>query len=106
MKIVRVETIHVSLPPRRVHKWTGLTEPIGGYVLLKVHGDGGQVGWGEAPVLKDWCGDYGRYYGETPGTTIHVIERYLAPAVAGADPLNIAELHRSMDAAIKGYPYA
>jgi muconate cycloisomerase len=106
MKIVKVETTHVMLPARRVHAWTGLTEPIGGYVLVGVSGAGGAVGWGEAPVLKDWGGDYGRYYGETPGTTIHVIERYLAPAVKGADPLNIVELHRLMDAAIMGYPYA
>ncbi len=106
MKIAKVETIHVALPTRRVHKWTGLTEPIGGYVLVKLIGDGGEAGWGEAPVLKDWGGDYGRYYGETPGTTMHLIERYLAPAVMGADPVNIAELHRIMDAAIKGYPYA
>ena len=106
MKIARVETIHVALPPRRLHTWAGLTEPIGGYVLVKASGDGGAAGWGEAPALKDWGGDYGRYYGETPGTTIHVIDRYLAPAAIGADPLNIAALHRSMDAAIKGYPYA
>ena len=106
MKIAKIETIHVALPARRLHAWTGLTEPIGGYVLVKVSGDGGAAGWGEAPALKDWGGDYGRYYGETPGTTIHVIVRYLAPAVIGADPLNIAGLHRSMDAAIKGYPYA
>ncbi len=106
MKIAGVETIHVKLPTRRVHRWTGLTEPIGGYILVKMTGDGGQAGWGEAPALKDWGGDYGRYYGETPGTTIHVIERYLGPAVTGADPLNLADLHRMMDAAIKGYPYA
>jgi len=106
MKIAKVETIHVALPPRRLHTWAGLTEPIGGYVLVKASGDGGAAGWGEAPALKDWGGDYGRYYGETPGTTIHVIDRYLAPAAIGADPLNIAALHRSMDAAIKGYPYA
>ena len=106
MKILKVETFHVALPARRLHTWTGLTEPIGGYVLVKVSGDGGAAGWGEAPALKDWGGDYGRYYGETPGTTIHVIDRYLAPAALGADPFNIAALHRSMDAAIKGYPYA
>jgi muconate cycloisomerase len=106
MKIAKLETLHVKLPPRRVHKWTGLTEAIGGYILVKVFADTGQVGWGEAPVLKDWGGDYGRYYGETPGTTIHVIQGYLGPAVTGADPANLAELHRIMDGAIRGYPYA
>lgn len=106
MAIAKVETIRVKLPTRRVHRWTGLTEPIGGYVLVRMAGDDGLVGWGEAPVLKDWGGDYGRYFGESPGTTVHVVERYLAPAVAGADPVNIAELHARMDAAVKGYPYA
>ena len=27
----------------------------------------GRVGWGEAPVLKDWGGEFGRYFGESPG---------------------------------------
>ncbi len=105
-RITAVETRHVALPPRRAHRWAGLTEPIGGYVLVRALGDDGRAGWGEAPVLKDWGGDWGRYFGETPGTTVHVIERYLAPAVAGVDAANIVELHARMDAAIKGYPYA
>lgn len=106
VKIRSIETIRVALPTRRTHKWTGLTEPIGSYVLVRMGGDDGKVGWGEAPVLKDWGGDYGRYYGETPETTKHVIERYLAPAVEGADAGNFVELHGRMDAIIKGYPYA
>ncbi len=101
-----IEVIHVSLPTRREHKWTGLTETIGGYILIRMTGDDGLGGWGEAPALKDWGGDYGRYFGETPGTTKHVVERYLAPAVAGCEAANIAELHARMDAIIKGYPYA
>jgi len=106
IRIKAVETIHIALPPRRVHKWTGLTEPIGGYVLVRVIGEDGSSGFSEAPALKDWGGDYGRYFGETPGTTLHVVHRYLAPAIAGAEAANIAELHGRMDAVIKGYPYA
>src|SRR6266478_8271168 len=30
--IAAIELHHVALPTRREHKWTGLTEPIGGYV--------------------------------------------------------------------------
>lgn len=104
--IASIETIHVSLPTRREHKWTGLTEPIGGYLLVRVEGDDGTVGWGEAPALKDWGGDHGRYFGESPGTVKHVIETYLAPAVIGADVANFVALHTSMDAIIKGHPYA
>ncbi len=104
--IKHIELVHVALPTRREHRWTGLTEPIGGYILLKMTSDDGVVGWGEAPALKDWGGDYGRYFGESPGTTKHVVERYLAPAVTGCEVGNIADLTARMDAIIKGYPYA
>lgn len=101
-----IEIVHVTLPTRREHKWTGLTEPIGSYILVRMTGDNGVVGWGEAPTLKDWGGDYGRYFGESPGTAKLVIERYLSPAVQGCEIGNFADLHRRMDAIVKGYPYA
>ena len=104
--IAAVELFHVVLPPRRAHKWTGLTEPIGGYVLVKMTDERGAAGWGEAPALKDWGGEFGRYFGESPGTTIEVVTRHLAPGVKGCLPGEIAELHARMDRAIKGYPYA
>jgi len=104
-KIQRIDTILIQLPTRREHKWTGLTEPIGRYVLTRMVDDSGNTGWGEAPALKDWGGEYGRYFGESPAIAGLVIEKYLAPAVHGADPGNIVELHRRMDAVIKGYPY-
>jgi len=104
--IAKIELHHVALPPRREHKWTGLTEPIGGYVLVEMTDAGGVVGWGEAPALKDWGGDFGRYFGESPATTVEVITRHLAPAVMGVIPGEIAELHARMDRSIKGYPYA
>ena len=36
-----IEVIHISLPTRLEHKWTGLTEPIGGYILIRMTGDNG-----------------------------------------------------------------
>src|SRR5258705_5876005 len=104
--IAAIETYHISLPTRREHKWTGLTEPIGGYILVKISEDAGLAGWVEAPALKDWGGEFGRYFGESPGTTLEVVTRHLAPAVKGCLPGEIAELHGRMDRAIKGYPYA
>jgi muconate cycloisomerase len=104
--IASAELRRVSLPLRRQHKWTGLTEPIGGYVLVKVADEDGLTGWGEAPVLKDWGGEFGRYFGETPGTTISVTSQYLAPAIRGCIPGEIAEIHERMSRAIKGFPYA
>jgi muconate cycloisomerase len=104
--IAAIEIHHIALPTRREHKWAGLTESIGGYVLLKMSDDAGVTGWGEAPALKDWGGEFGRYFGESPGTTIEVVTRHLAPAVTGCPPGEIVELHARMDRAIKGYPYA
>jgi muconate cycloisomerase len=101
-----VELFHVALPTRREHKWAGLTEAIGGYVLVKLSDDAGSTGWGEAPVLKDWGGDWGRYFGESPATTVSVITEYLAPGIRGVEVGNFAELHARMDRAIKGFPYA
>jgi muconate cycloisomerase len=60
---------------------------------------------GEAPVLKDWGGDHGKYFGETPQTTIHIINDILAPALKDQDPRRFEALHILMDKAVKGYPY-
>ena len=89
MKITKIETIPIRLPTRRVHQWASLTTPIGIYVIIKLYTDQGLVGWGEAPVLKDWGGDYGKYFGETPQTTVHVINDILAPALKDQDPRRV-----------------
>ncbi len=105
MKISRIETIPIRLPTRRVHQWASLTTPIGVYVIIKLYTDQGLVGLGEAPVLKDWGGDHGKYFGETPQTTVHIINDILAPALKDQNPNRIEILHALMDKAVKGYPY-
>lgn len=105
MKITRIETIPIRLPTRRVHQWASLTTPIGVYVIIKLTTDERLVGLGEAPVLKDWGGDHMKYYGETPQTTVHIINDILAPVLSGKDPTQIEAAHLCMDQAIKGYPY-
>ncbi len=104
--IQSVETLMVQLPTRREHKWTGLTEPIGRYLLTRITDSDGRIGWGEAPALKDWGGEYGRYFGESASIAKLVVENYLAPALIGVELGNFVEMHARMDAAIKGFPYA
>ena len=104
--IERVEMVHVVLPPRREHKWTGATQAIGGYLLVKLIAADGTCGWGECTALKDWAGEFGRYFGESVSIARTVIQTYLAPAIRGAMPSNLVEIHARMDRAIKGYPYA
>jgi muconate cycloisomerase len=106
MKITGIETIPIRLPTRRVHQWASLTTPIGAYVIVKLQTDEGLVGLGEAPVLKDWGGDYGRYFGETPQTTMHIINDILSPPLKGREPTRFEAIHALMDRAVKGYPYA
>jgi muconate cycloisomerase len=106
MKITEIETIPIRLPTRRVHQWASLTTPIGVYVIIKLHTEDGLVGLGEAPVLKDWGGDYGKYFGETPQTTMHIINDIFSPALKGQDPRRFEQMHVIMDKAVKGYPYA
>lgn len=104
--IQSMDTLLVQLPTRREHKWTGLTESIGRYLLTRVVDSDGRVGWGEAPALKDWGGEFGRYFGESTSIARAVIEKYLAPSLIGVELGNFAEMHARMDAVIRGYPYA
>jgi muconate cycloisomerase len=104
--IASLETLLVQVPTRREHKWTGLTESIGRYVLVRMTDGDGRVGWGEAPALQDWGGEFGRSFGESAAIVRLVIDTYLAPAVKGVELGNLAELHARMDAVVKGYPYA
>jgi len=104
--IQTIETVLVQLPTRREHKWTGLTESIGRYLLIRMTDSDGRVGWGEAPALKDWGGEFGRYFGESTAIAKMVIEKYLAPSLTGVELGNFAEMHARMDAVIRGYPYA
>lgn len=106
MKITTIELFDVNLPPRKDYRWAGLNRSLGRWLLVKVHTDEGLAGWGEATALPDWGGDYGRYYGETPGTVRHVIADILAPDLRGADPFAIESLHARMDALVRGHPYA
>ncbi len=76
------------------------------YLIVKMTDSSGRSGWGEATALKDWAGEFGRYFGESCSIVSSVIKDYLAPAILGSLPGNIVELHERMDRAIKGYPYA
>jgi muconate cycloisomerase len=105
MKIERVETLIVSLPERRAHVMASIKQKQGDYVIIRVEAEG-LVGYGEATVLKEWGGDFGRHYGEHPSTTVTIINELLGPAIVGADALSIETVLDRMDLAIRGYPYA
>lgn len=107
MKITGYQIYEVSIPTRRKHTWASSTADVGqGYVILKLTTDCGIEGFGEATAMPEWGGDFGRYFGESAGTTRVVVEQHLFPAIAGMDPFDIDLIHRKMDLAIRGYNYA
>jgi muconate cycloisomerase len=106
MKITRIETVVVAVPPRRKHPMAFGGADLGRYVIVRVQTDEGVEGLGEATVLLQWGGDHGRYFGESTQTTVHIVEDVLAPVLVGADPFAIESIHAAMDRTVKGYPYA
>ena len=106
MKITGFETFMVALPWRRLHKMAFPGEVLGRYVIVRLRTDDGLDGLGEATVIKEWGGDHGRYFGESPELTVRLIDSVLGPTLLDQDPFDLEAAHRRMDLAIKGYPYA
>lgn len=69
------------------------TRPERPTVLVKITAEDGSVGWGQSVPVPSWS------Y-ETPEATLVAIEKYLAPALIGRDPFDIAGAHAAMNRAI------
>jgi muconate cycloisomerase len=106
MKIAQIDIIRVAVPRRRLHRMASMATTAGRYVILRLHTDEGLTGLGEATVMREWGGDHGIYYGESPGTTLTVLQEDLFPAIRGRDPFDVEQVLEVMDRTIKGYPYA
>jgi len=94
MRIERIDLFPVALPLKAV-----LTLPRGAsrtiaegkqVVLVRMTGEDGAVGWGEAGPSRRWSA-------ETTHSVLTTIRHYLAPAVIGRDAFDIAGLHGAMN---------
>ena len=94
MRIERIEIIPIRMPLKGV-----LTLPKGAsrtldegkrVALVKMTADDGTVGWGEAGPSRRWSA-------ETLESCVTSLRGYLAPAVIGHDPFDIAGLHERMN---------
>lgn len=94
MKIERIEVLPIRLPLKSVLTLArGVSRTIeeGKQIaLVKITGDDGTVGWGEAGPSRRWSA-------ETTHSTVTTLRHYLAPQLIGRDPFDIAGLHRVMD---------
>ena len=102
MKITKIDAFAVALPARRLHRMATkrAVDDLGRYTIAVVSTDEGVEGLGEATVMREWGGDNGRYYGESPELTVTVIRDILGPALEGADPFNIERANVALDVAI------
>ena len=64
-------------------------------VVVEMHTDEGFVGWGE-------CDPWPLFTGDSSLSVMVVLEKHICPALIGKDPTNINEIHRLMDAMIRG----
>ena len=94
MNIKTIEPIAVSLPMLKPVIMAGEEVRRADNVLVRIEADNGLIGWGEAasaPVMT----------GETLESIVSVVH-YLAPALRGRDPADIAGALAAMDARMYG----
>jgi len=99
MKITEIEAIPVSIPLKTDFGISGGVQTMAEHVIVKLHTDEGIVGLGEAATSP-------QYGEETPESVYYTIKCYLEPALKGADPTNLALLHKIMDSAVHGNTFA
>ncbi|RPI11609.1 MAG: hypothetical protein EHM71_00285 [Zetaproteobacteria bacterium] len=95
MKIARIDSRIAEIPVRSPYVYSHGALTAFSNVLVWVHTDEGLVGVGEASFVPG-----GGVSEETPESTKPMIDRYLAPAILGADPFDVERIHRNMDAAV------
>jgi L-alanine-DL-glutamate epimerase-like enolase superfamily enzyme len=100
VKITRISAYKVDLPIREgSYKWSGgKSVVLFDSTVVRVDTDEGVVGWGEVCPL-------GPFYLPAYGLGVRAGLRELSPHLIGADPRNLLQLNRRMDAALKGHPY-
>jgi muconate cycloisomerase len=100
MRIVRIETIPVSVPlhPERLLVLATGTHARSPFLIVRVHTDEGLVGLGEVSCTPRWSG-------EDSITAAHVVSTHLAPGLLGEDPTEVERLGQLIEDAIVGHHF-
>lgn len=96
MKITKIEIDTLAVPlkhPYHLSKEYG-TFSTATPVVVTVHTDEGICGYGE-------CDPWPLFTGDSDVVSALILQKHLAPMLIGADPTNINEIHRLMDATIR-----
>jgi muconate cycloisomerase len=95
MKIAKIDVLPVRLPLKAVATLSrGVSRTLEEgkrVILVRMTADDGTVGWGEAGPSRKWSA-------ETTHSCDTTIRHYLAPALIGRDPFDIAGVHAAMNA--------
>jgi L-alanine-DL-glutamate epimerase-like enolase superfamily enzyme len=89
--IAKVETFVAPYPVAAHFKF--FKKPYRDSVLVKITTDRGAVGWGQSVPIVTWS------Y-ESVESVAPTIDKYLAPAILGMDPFDIAGIHAAMNRAV------
>lgn len=107
-KISKVEIYPTAIAMKDVFTigtgFVGDPDSAGDHIFVKITTDDGYFGWGEQRALPSWS------Y-ETTESITSTIRSYIAPLLLGKNPLNLNEIRRLIDHALKpavsnGHPFA
>jgi L-alanine-DL-glutamate epimerase-like enolase superfamily enzyme len=100
MKITRIRAYQVDLPLHEgIYKWSGgKSVSVFDSTVVEVETDAGVAGYGEVCPL-------GPFYLPAYAGGVRAGIRELGPHLLGEDPLQLQNLNRRMDAALKGHAY-
>ena len=96
MKITKIDIDTLAIPlkhPYHLSKEYGIFATATP-VVVTVHTDDGLIGIGE-------CDPWPLFTGDSDAVSALILQKHLAPMLIGADPRNINEIHRIMDATIR-----
>jgi len=91
-RIVRVDLKRYDYP--LVGEFKFFKTPARPTILLRLTDENGLEGWGQSVPIETWT------Y-ETVESVETTLQHYLAPAILGADPSDIADIHARMERAIR-----
>ncbi|MGW4528691.1 muconate/chloromuconate family cycloisomerase [Amycolatopsis sp. NPDC004378] len=101
LRVTDIETTVVDLPLRRPHQFAGHAIDRQAYLLVRLRTDAGVEGVGEGVSPGGpWWG------GESVEGQQQMVERYLAPALLGADVLDLHAARAAMDRVAYGNEFA
>lgn len=92
MRIKEIEVFSLEIPMKKTFKTSRAQQNIAKHVIVQIFTENGLVGIGEGAPRP-------HITGENLESALITIEKYLAPAIIGEDPLNIGLIHKKMERA-------